>query len=262
MASAGRWSEPEIVRPMTPFLLLLSLQLPVAQDPPVGAPRALDIVDLKNGDHLEGRITQQLDGYVEILLEAGATVGVSIAQVAAIRRGAGPASPAADAALPARNEWFVLHDGQGVSVGWMHASVVVGKDGAPVITEEYEFVDGRRRYQVTSLCTADAQLQPRTCYFRERISEPILAIAVLPGMDGSGQSDRIVDERIVEATCRGADLLVVRLDRSGRRERTLGWTPTTTFPLLARAVARVRGAAVQGVAMFDPATEELVVGRV
>lgn len=243
---------------MTPFLLLVTLHLPAAQDPPVAPPRTIDLVELKNGDHLAGRITQQVDGYVEIQLEAGATVGISTAQVAAIRRAGGAAPAVVPAALPARNEWFLLHDGQGDAVGWLHAAVAVGNDGVATISEEYEFAQGRQRYQITSLCTADAQLQPRSCYFRERISEPMPGATLLPGIAAAGQADRIVDERIVEATCRGDHLQVVRLDRTGRRERSVDFAAGTTFPLLARAIARQGGAAVGAARLFDPASEELV----
>jgi hypothetical protein len=264
MASAGRWSEPEIDRPMTPILLLLSLQLPVPQGP-VGAgaapaPAAHDVVLLKNGDRLEGRIQHQLDGYVEIQLEAGATVGISIAQVASIQRGAVPSEPQPATALLPRNEWFLLHDGHGASVGWLHASVTIASDGAVSMQEEYEFVEGRRRYQITSLCTADARLQPLSCYFRERISEPTLGRALLPGSSGGGQGDRIADERIVEATLRGDRLQVVRLDRTGRRERAIDVEPGTTFPLLLRAVARQRPSEARQLPLFDPATEEITQG--
>lgn len=247
---------------MTPFLLLLSLQLPAPQEPigtaavPPARP-GVDVVELKNGDRLLGRIQHQLDGYVEIQLEAGATVGISIAQVAAIRRGTGPVAAPIPAAVTPRNEWFLLYDGHGASVGWLHASVSLAADGSVSMQEEYEFVEGRRRYQVTSLCTAGPQLQPVSCYFRERISEPSMGPALLPGGATSGQGDRIADERIVEATCRGDSLQVVRLDRSGRRERTIDIAPGTTFPLLQRTLARQRGAAVPTAPMFDPATEEI-----
>lgn len=226
----------------------------VAQEPAPG----LDVVELKNGDQLEGRITSQVDGYVELRLEAGAVVGVSMAQVAAVRRGAGELAGTVAAVLAPADDWFVLHDARGDAVGWLHASTSTRGDGSFTISEEYEFQDGNKRYQVTSLCTADAAWSPRSCYFRERVSEPVLGMAaVLPS--GTGQADRIVDERIVEATCRGDRLSVTRLDRSGRREREFDLAPDTSFPLLARARARATGAPMPATALFDPATEELVV---
>jgi hypothetical protein len=54
------------------------------QDPP---PALLDVVELKNGDVLHGRVLVAIDGFVEIEVEPGASVGFPSAQVAAIRRG-------------------------------------------------------------------------------------------------------------------------------------------------------------------------------
>jgi hypothetical protein len=250
----------EIEAEMNAFLLLLSCccQDPTPQMPPAAAPApaALDVIELKNGDRLEGRITAQIDGYVELQLGAGAVIGVSMAQVAAVRRGEGAAANAVAATLAPADDWFVLHDAHGTAVGWLHASISNAADGSFTISEEYEFHDGQKRYQVTSLCTADAAWSPRSCYFRERKSEPVLGLAaMLP----TGQGERIGDERIVEAVCHGDRLLVTRLDRAGRREREFDLDPATSFPLLARARARATGAAMPDARLFDPASEELVV---
>lgn len=234
---------------------LLPLLLCCCQDP---APPALDVVELKNGDRFEGRITAQLDGYVELRLDAGAVIGLSTAEIAAVRPGAGAPVAATASAVPARDEWFVLHDASGAAVGWLHASVQNTADGGFTISEEYEFHQHHERYQVTSLCSAGADWTPRSCYFRERRSEPVLGLAAMP-VDGAGQSERIVDERIVEAVPHGDRLQVVRLDRNGRRERELPLEHGVTFPLLARARARATGTAMPDTLLFDPATEELVV---
>jgi hypothetical protein len=242
---------------MNALLLLLSC---CCQDPPPPptAPSSLDVVELKNGDRLEGRVTAQLDGYVEVQLGAGAVIGVSMAQVAAVHRGAGAPANAVVPGLAPADAWFVLHDARGAAVGWLHAAVTTADDGGFTISEEYEFQDGLRRYQVTSLCSADASWSPRSSYFRERVSEPVLGLAGLPA-DVTGNADRIVDERIVEATCRGDRLHVVRLDRAGRAEREFELVAGLTFPLLARARAKATGAAMPDTPLFDPATEEMVV---
>lgn len=242
----------------------LLLALFACQDPAAtpggqapGAPT--DLVELKNGDVLQGRITAQLDGYVEVQIQAGAVVGVSMAQVAAVRRGAGAATPAAAAsAFQPGGEWFLLYDGRGSSVGWLHTATSLRTDGHVALSEEYEFVEGSRRYQITSLCEADADGTPRSCYFRERVSDPAGLVGALPGVDAASLPDRIVEERIVEATCAGDRLLCSRLDRGGRREWQLPWAAANGFPLLARALLRLGRAPVGAVRVFDPATEELV----
>jgi hypothetical protein len=221
------------------------------------APTTLDVVELKNGDVLHGRVVVAIDGFVEIEVEAGARVGFSSAQVAAIRRGAAVA-PSVQTLVAPRREWFVLHDATGAAVGWLATAVAHRPDGGFAVHEEYEFHDRDRRYQVTALATADAGGAASTAYFRERITEPTLGGVGLPGGDVSGQQDRVVDERIVEAEARGESLVVTRVDRHGRRERALPWAATHSFPLLARTLARARRDVVADAALFDPAGEEIV----
>lgn len=236
------------------LLLVLACQDPA----PRPAAGSLDVVELENGDELHGRVTVDVDGYVEVQLEAGAVVGLARAQVRAIRRGA-VAAPAAAAVVPSRNEWFVLHDAAGRAVGWLHSSVAPRRDGGFTVSEEYEFADGARRYQITTMAVADAAGQAASSYFRERISAPLLGTLPPAAVDVAGQAERVLEERIVEATCRGDRLQVMRLDRDGRRERELPWPHGATFPLLARALARTTGSAAGPATMFDPAGEELVV---
>src|SRR5262245_39668166 len=95
---------------MNPLPLLCLL----CQDPaPVttqATPRALDVIELKNGDTLEGRITVDVDGYVEITMGPGETVGFSRAQVKNILRGSGPLVPSVTGTVRPSSEWFVLYD--------------------------------------------------------------------------------------------------------------------------------------------------------
>ncbi|MGC6488968.1 MAG: hypothetical protein ACON4Z_15070 [Planctomycetota bacterium] len=253
---------------MSPLLTTLTavlLQLP--QEAPSPSPSAggavevaLDVLALKNGDELVGRITAELDGYVEIEVEDGATIGVSRAMVKAVRRAARSASSRAAVVRP-EDTWFVLHDADGASVGWLHASVTTRQDGSFSVNEEYEFVNGVRRYQVTIRCTAAASGSGVRCYFRERVSTPRVT-RQLAVADPLASADRVEDERIVEAVARGDVLEVSRLDGGGRSQRCLPWSADATFPLLARALARQSGACIGPATMFDPRHEQLSVQRV
>jgi hypothetical protein len=242
---------------MIPLLLTTLL---ATQDPaPAGAPRpALDVIELKNGDRLEGRITTSLDGYLEIELEAGATIGIATGQVAAVHRGAG-AEAAAPGLVARRVEWFVLHDAKGQAIGWLSTSVTPRADGGFTVAEEYEFQHGRRRYQITTQAATDVAGAASTAYFRERITEPVLPVLLPDGSDAASAQERVVDERIVEGRVRGERLHVQRLDGAGRAERDLPWSRTHTFPLLARTLARSGTALAGERTLFDPATQELVV---
>ena len=245
--------------PLLPALLVCFAQAP---QEPVATPEApsssvrLDVIELKSGDELVGRITAELDAYVQIEIAQGATIGVSRAQVAAVRREAREA-PSRAAVVRPDDAWFVLHDADGRSVGWLHTAITTDQDGAFSVHEEYEFVNGARRYQVTNQCSADASGQGTKCYFRERVSSPRLS-RQLPVQDPLSSADRIEDERIVEAVATGDVLVVTRLDHEGRRERQLQWSQGSTFPLLARALARQGGAQIGPAPMFDPRHEELV----
>jgi hypothetical protein len=73
----------------------------------------------------------------------------------------------------------------------------------------------------------------------------------------SGRSERIVDERILDARCEGEQLVVQQLDRNGRRQRELPWSATATFPLLARLVAQHGRRPLAPTTVYDPANDEL-----
>ena len=220
----------------------------------------LDVVKLKNGDDLIGRVTADLDGYVEIEIEDGATIGVSRAQVKEILMKSVAVSVRATVVRP-ETAWFVLHDADGASVGWLHSSVTTSNDGTFTVNEEYEFVNGKRRYQITNQCTADKNGRGLRCYYRERVSHPKL-LSQMPGVDQMGSGDRIEDERIVDAVIDSEQLVIRRLDGRGRSERQLPWRADSTFPLLARTLARQAKSVVGPVAMFDPQGEQLIIRRV
>lgn len=226
-----------------------------AQEPGAG----LDVVYLRTGEQLTGRITAELEGYVEIQLAEGATVGLSRAQVQSVARGAVTPAPPPRATVAPRDEWFVLRDAHGEAVGWLHAAVTVAPNGHLTVHEEYEFAQGARRFQVTSQAEADADLRPLRCYFRERTSEPqpgsMLDAAAAVG------GDRLRTERIVEGEVIARRLRLQRLDQRGRTERDIDWPDDASFPLLARLMWR-QGIAASAAGTptttrwFDPATEE------
>ncbi|MFN3241369.1 MAG: hypothetical protein ACE37K_07620 [Planctomycetota bacterium] len=240
--------------------LIQDPQAPVAVPLPDDPAVKLDVIELKNGDELVGKITNELDGYVEIEIEDGATIGVSRAMVKQVRRKA-KAAPVRAAVVRPDDSWFVLHDADGNSVGWLHTSITTQQDGSFSVNEEYEFVNGVRRYQVTNQCTADPNGHGVRCYFRERVSKPRLQ-RQLPIDNPLASADRVQDERIIEANADGELLVVSRLDGRGRHERQLPWSPEATFPLLARTLARQAASKIGPVSMFDPRHEELVVRRV
>ncbi|MBL8723792.1 MAG: hypothetical protein JNK49_07080 [Planctomycetes bacterium] len=232
---------------------------PSPQEPTAGRV----VVELRSGESLTGHLRARSAALVELEIEAGAVVGLAAHQVrsihavahaaattTAVPAGAGPCPPPAP-----RSEWFLLHDATGLAVGWLRSGVLQRADGSLDLSEEYEFVTGAFRYQVTLQSRATAALVPLECYFRERISEPSPAFALPAGTVGGGE--RLRQERIVRAMVVGDELLVQRLDERGRAERRLARPAAATLPLLA-AYAQQQGRLLGVAPVFDPAGEQFV----
>ena len=233
---------------------------PAAQQGPAVAteasvPARRDSIELRGGEVLVGRIVLERGSYVEIELQAGCVVGFRQEQIAAIRRGEVEPEAPVRAAVPSRDEWFLLHDGAGASIGSMHRTVSTDRNGLTQILEEWEFAQGERTCQITSMCRADAALRPVDCYFRERVLESALLGSPL---DPMAKQQRVRIERIVEARVDGARLTVARLSPQGRTERSLPWPDGATFPQLVREQPlRSRSGQVVAATVFDPAVEDL-----
>ncbi len=219
------------------------------------APARRDSIELRGGEILVGRIVLERGSYVEIELQAGCVVGFRQEQIAAIRRGEVEPEAPVRAAVPARDEWFLLHDGAGASIGSMHRTVSTDRNGLTQILEEWEFAQGERTCQITSMCRADAALRPVDCYFRERVLESALLGSPL---DPMAKQQRVRIERIVEARVDGARLTVARLSPQGRTERSLPWPDGATFPQLVREQPlRSKSGQIVAATVFDPAVEDL-----
>ncbi|MEC7583081.1 MAG: hypothetical protein VYE77_02075 [Planctomycetota bacterium] len=218
----------------------------------------LDLVELEIGEVLEGRIVLERSNYLEIELAPGTVVGFRKSAVVAVRRGAGRLLPGAPKdALAAGDNWFVLHDATGQAVGWLHSTVSVDASVGSRLLEEWEFREGDRYFQVTVLETTGRDQRPLSCYFRERISEQILGDG---GADPVARTNRVRQERIIEATVMGDVLRVRYLSGGTRRERNVPWSEDASFPLLARA-RNHDGKTERELTVFDPAVEELQTRR-
>ncbi len=229
----------------TPFLPLLLTALCAAQDPP-----RLDVVELQSGERLQGEVIAQVDGMVEIRLGDGAVIGIGMDQVTAVRRGAGARPAPVAQQLPAREEWFVLHDGKGEPVGWMQSVTTI--DGTGVrLAEEWEFALGARTVGITIVEQLDSAMQPRSSYWRERIR--------------SAGSISVVEERILSAEVGPEGVELRRTTPAGNSSYRLPAPASLQFPLGAMARLRAGLLARDGnpfeLAVFDPQLEEVVVRR-
>lgn len=211
----------------------------------------LDVVRLRNGEVLTGRIRKQLDGYLELELRAGASMGMSLSHVASVERAAATPPQAVAAVLVVGQQTCALHDLAGEPVGTLQCTVHQQTDGSLLLGEEYEFTAGARRFQLTSQVTATAAGVPLTAYFRERVLAPTLR----QGAGGSANPDdvgRVHSECIRSAKVDGTLLHVTQTSAQGRKERDLAWTPDSSFPLLARALALRAAGPAHECLVYDP----------
>lgn len=229
------------------FLLLAICQQPLPQ-----APVGFDVIQLKNGNELEGRILKEIDDYIEIQLAEGTVMGIDRSMAAAIIRAATAQREEEpveddDQLYKRRDDWRVLHDGDGEPVGWLHETLTRGEDGEYRIGEEWQFVNERRTTEMTFLEVLDANQQPVSCFYRER-SRP----------RGATQVDA---ERIVMATVVDGKLEVARKSTHGKSTSEYERPVDLRFPLELRESLRHSGSSkddAQGFDIFDPREEQLL----
>ncbi len=249
-------------------MLSALLLLVICQDPQVSAPAQVDIIRLKVGTTLTGSITQESGDYIEIRLPDGSIVGFSKSQTVSIARGQAAAStetnlakvvdatePVALSASKTRDEWYVLHDGEGASVGWLHRTLVPGEDGEERHSEEWSFNDESQITDITVLEVTSSG-QPKSCFYHERTRDK--------------NDTRSKSERVVRAVVRNDRLVVTKRSTQGNSTQSYDFHAGMRFPLEAAEELRRQPSGVQTRVthlVFDPRREELVrqtydVGRI
>lgn len=229
------------------LLSLLSLH---PQDPPNPAQGGgRDVVILKSGEKLEGKIVLETEDYIEIRLGERTVVGFGKNQTESIQRGVPVEAPQVASApgLRERDQWFLLHNGEGWPVGWLHSSVTVDENRNTRFVEKWEFTEGRRTTTVAILEILDENRNPVSCYYHEW--------STIAG------DQRIYDENIVEGKVVDGKLVVQRLSPAGRTETSYGLPAGTRFPLeLAEEHRQKSGAGSDGDVynLYDPRVDEFV----
>ena len=208
--------------------LTLSLQAtPLPQEP---SSAVTDVVRLKVGTELTGRITAQTDSHVFVEVGPGNVVGFSMDQVSTIVRGAAahrePAVP--DDAPPwfrERDEWFILHDARGRGIGNLHEMATRDDLGRVRLVEEWRFSSAERLTEITRLevCGVDDVVESTFCHERT-----------------FGPDQRLIDERVVRGVVGAGQIAVTSRTGRGDRRTTYELGSGTRFPLELRARLRVR----------------------
>ncbi|MHC4514446.1 MAG: hypothetical protein ACYTKC_05945 [Planctomycetota bacterium] len=229
-------------------LVLGLCQAPQAspQEPRTKAPQ--DVIILKAGERLAGRIVKETPDYIEVRMGVGTVVGFDKSRVLRITRAAASKSGAAPKpALADQDAWFVLHNGRGELVGHLHSAVVTTDDGNFRIGEEWHFRRQTGTTDITLVEVIDDQLHPRSCFYHERSFR--------------GPGGRLATERLVHGVVRGDRFVVQRRTLSGHEKTSYQFKDGLKFPLsLVEELRQRPGISMQGTrySLFDPRTDEFM----
>lgn len=235
-------------------LVLGLCQVPQQPAQEAGPPSQEDVIILRAGERLAGRIVRETADYLEVRMGAGTVVGFDKSRVLRITRAsAGKAGKTAAPALGNRDSWFLLHNGRGDVVGHLHGSVVRTDDGFFRIGEEWHFRHEEGDTDITVVEVLDDRLHPRSCLYHER--------KLAPG------TRRLVAERLVHGVVEGDRFVVQRRTLVGSDKSSYRLPKGMRFPL--SLLERIRQRACRpgrpelvaegaSYSLFDPRTDEFV----
>jgi len=225
--------------------LCLAPQSPAQE---TGKPPSEDVIILKAGERLSGRIVRETPDYLEVRMGAGTVVGFDKSRVLRITRAsASKSGVTTPPALSNSDSWFLLHNGRGDVVGDLHGSVVRTDDGFFRVGEEWRFRQKTGNTEITLVEVLDDQLHPRSCFYHERTLAP--------------QSRRLVAERLVHGVVEGDRFVVQRRTLGGNAKVRYRLQAGMRFPLsLAEQVRQQRSplAPDTSYSLFDPRIDEFV----
>lgn len=227
---------------------IVALAVATPQQPaPVQSPASV-VVRLDVGTELTGRIVTETADYLELELATGTRVGFPRARALAITAVAeSDDHVAANTGGHGRDEWYLLHDGEGRSVGWLHDAVVPDPSGGTRFSQEWRFFDASGATEITLLEVVDARRAPVSCFYHERRR--------------ASDDDRVRDERLVRAVVTEARIEVVRKSIRDEAREVYDFAAGTRFPLELRDELRQRtvGAPARFThLLFDPGREQFV----
>ena len=227
-------------------LLLLSMILPQGEVPETSASQ-VDVIVLENGGRIEGRIARETGNYIEIRIDEETVVGFEKSRIESVLRSAKIKEAKIPPPLPRRDQWYVLHDGEGRPVGHMHATITVDELGRARIGEEWRFRGSGGPTEVTMLEIADRDLRPVSCFYHERMRR--------------ARDDMVIHERTVRAELSDDGLAVEKRTLKIRERRHYEAEPKMLFPLLALEVFRRRSRSEDAArvhVVYDPKREQFV----
>lgn len=220
---------------MFPTLTLLSCCAVVCLQQDPTPPPGADVVRLKVGTELSGRITAQTDDHVFVEVAPGSVVGFSMDQVESIARAASAhrdatAAPAAPDWFRDRDQWFALHDARGHGVGQLHETARRDEEGRIRLGEEWRFSAGGRITELTRLEVCAPDGSPLSAFCHERTLD---------------SDSRTLSERIVRAVLEDGQVVVTTQTPRGDERKTAVAAKSLRWPLEVRATLRATPAGAQ-----------------
>jgi hypothetical protein len=180
-------------------------------------------VVLEGGESIAGEILKETANYIEIRIDGNMVVGFDRSRVTSIvRRGQEP-PPTKTSMLNPRDEWYVLHGGDGRAVGHLHGLVQTQENGDIHLTEEWLFTGKKGSTQITLVEVVDQGLDPKSCFYHERVND---------------KSGRLIAETIRRGTLQGRRLLVNWRSLHGQETRAYQIEGGIRFPLAFREELR------------------------
>jgi hypothetical protein len=229
-------------------LVLGLCQAPQTPAPETRTPSQKDVIILKAGERIIGRIVKETADYIEVRMGAGSVVGFGKSRVLRITRaGVAESGPVAKPLLANRDSWFLLHNGLGETVGHLHSSVATTDDGGFRIGEEWRFKRKGGTTDITLVEVLDNRLHPRSCLYHERSFEK--------------QGGRLTTERLVHGVVDGERFVVQRRTLSGQERISYRLRERMKFPLSLLEELRQRPRLSKQSArysLFDPRIDEFV----
>ncbi len=193
---------------------------------------------LKNGNILEGRVLKESKD--RILLQMGPGQTVDLPRDRILERKGLIRSKAAQQSttntVPGRDEWFLLHDAKGRSVGNLHVLLRSTPKGLH-IEQQWTLYQAREKVLIHRIEECDKSFRPLSFQFREIVSQ----------RSGEGfPRERLVRGRIQDET-----LFLEEADARGRTKRQLVFSSGTELPLTLKERLRRMGAGQKGTPLFE-----------
>ncbi len=173
---------------------------------------------LKNGNVLEGRVLKESKDRILLQMGPGQTVDLPTDRVLQ-RKGlvrSKQAESSSTQAVPSRDEWFLLHDAKGHSVGNLHTLLRPTPKGLH-IEQQWTLYQAREKVLIHRIEECDKNFRPLSFQYREVVSQ------------SSGEG--FPREHLVRGRIENESLLLEEADARGRSKRSLVFGAGTELPL-------------------------------